>query len=236
MSPLDTNIHMLELVAKKLGVELCKEMTFVGGCTTGLLITDPFSRDQVRHTDDVDLIVSVISYVSFYDLKDRLKELGFKEQGLTEDEDTPTCAMFLDGLRVDFMPDSEEILGYSNRWFYAATKNAIVHSLPSGRKIKLVTPVYFLATKLEAFKGRGNGDVLGSRDIEDFLNVIDGRDEIIVEIQLASSEVKSYISSEVQALLETRQIDYAVQSTAQNNSDRINLLNERLESIVKMGR
>lgn len=48
---------MLGLVATALGPELSREMAFVGGCTTALLLTDAVSREGVRSTDDVDLIL-----------------------------------------------------------------------------------------------------------------------------------------------------------------------------------
>ncbi len=54
--------RMLVEVARALGPELINQVTFVGGCTTALLLTDEVTAEQVRHTDDVDLIVHVISY------------------------------------------------------------------------------------------------------------------------------------------------------------------------------
>lgn len=53
---------MIETVARALGDDLLKEVAFVGGSTTGLLITDEFTREEVRYTDDVDLIVNVVGY------------------------------------------------------------------------------------------------------------------------------------------------------------------------------
>ncbi len=50
------NIQMLETVAQALGRDLCQEVAFVGGCTTALLLTDEFSREEVRYTEDVDLV------------------------------------------------------------------------------------------------------------------------------------------------------------------------------------
>jgi hypothetical protein len=47
--------------------------------------------------------------------------------------------------------------------------------LPSGAGVRSVSAPYFLATKLEAFDGRGSGDYLTSHDIEDLVAVIDGR-------------------------------------------------------------
>ncbi len=73
MGALTVNRQMLEKVAQALGEELLPTMTFVGGCTTGLLLTDAFASEQGRHTDDVDLIVHVMGYVGFYQLQEQLK-------------------------------------------------------------------------------------------------------------------------------------------------------------------
>jgi len=40
-------------------------------------------------------------------------------------------------------------------------------------------PPLFIATKLEAFRGRGGGDVVTSHDLEDIVMVIDGRPELV---------------------------------------------------------
>jgi hypothetical protein len=71
-------------------------------------------------------------------------------------------------------------------------------------RIRVITPIYFLATKLETFRGRGNNDYSGSHDLEDVIAVIDGRPEIVDEVLAASSDVRSYIGSEVGQLLSTR--------------------------------
>lgn len=42
--------------------------------------------------------------------------------------------------------------------------------------------VGFIATKLEAFAGRGAGNFLTSHDIEDVLNIVDWREELTAEI------------------------------------------------------
>jgi dihydropteroate synthase len=57
------NIEILAKVANALG-ELRERMTFVGGCATGLLITDP-GASPVRATHDVDAVVAVVSLAEF---------------------------------------------------------------------------------------------------------------------------------------------------------------------------
>lgn len=57
------NQAMLILTIDKLG-ELADEMVFLGGCATGLLITDP-AAPPIRVTRDVDAIVQVVSRADY---------------------------------------------------------------------------------------------------------------------------------------------------------------------------
>ena len=221
---------MLLRVAEALGADLRKQMAFVGGCTTGLLLTDAFSLEQVRHTDDVDLIVHVIGHASFSTLQSQLRRNGFQHG--TEAGD-PLCAMRLGEMRVDFMPDDEEILGFSNRWYPDALSTAEDYPLTDTMIIRLVKPVYFIATKLEAYHGRGNGDPLASRDIEDILNLFDGRPGLIKEIRCAAPELRSYIGQEIRSLLQNTEFEYAVQSCALGDNDRESLIFERLDQVAE---
>lgn len=230
MSAFTTLQAMLCRVAKALGPDLLQQMTFVGGCTTGLLLTDDFTREQVRSTDDVDLIVHVMGPAGFAKLQTALGERGFRVSP-QEDDDFPICAMKLDDLRVDFMPDDDS-LGFSNRWYKDAMATSTPYDLDQETTIQLVSPVYFVATKLEAWKGRGRGDPLASQDIEDILNLIDGRPELHGEIQSAGEEVRNYIRHEIGQLLSNSNIGYAVASQSGGDIDRENLLFERLEALA----
>lgn len=55
--------------------------------------------------------------------------------------------------------------------------------------------------KLEAFKGRGKGDFLGSRDFGDIVTLIDGRPELLEEVRSADAAVRAYIAAEMRRLL-----------------------------------
>jgi hypothetical protein len=79
---------------------------------------------------------------------------------------------------------------------------ATERELEEGLRIRVATPPYFIATKLEAFHGRGKGDYANSHDLEDLLTVIDGRDVVVGEIAEAVA-VRGYIAREFRALLET---------------------------------
>lgn len=104
-------LEMLKMVATALGDDLRSRLVFVGGCTTALFITDPITLEDVRTTDDIDLIVDLTGLPAWAQLQEDLHQRGFMEAA---DEDV-ICRMHLGSLKVDFMPDDAAILGFSNR-------------------------------------------------------------------------------------------------------------------------
>jgi predicted nucleotidyltransferase len=230
VSNANRHVEMLTMVAKTLGPELCQQVAFVGGCTTSLFLTDEFTREQVRHTEDVDVIVSLVGVASFARLQALLRDLGFQD---SQDKDDPICAMKLGSLRVDFMPDDEKILGFSNRWYQDAWSSAEDYVLETEVTIRLIKPVYFVATKLEAYLGRGDNDPLGSRDIEDFLNLFDGRPGLLAEIEQSDPKLRKFIAIEIQKLLEDQNFAYAVQACALGDGGREALIFQRLEKAAQ---
>jgi hypothetical protein len=101
------------------------------------------------------------------------------------------------------MPSERGILGFDNRWQGAAIPHAIARELPSGATIRAVSPPHLLATKLEAFKGRGNRDFLGSRDFSDIIAIVDGHEELVEEVARSPADVRDYnIASQLRDLLE----------------------------------
>lgn len=99
------------------------------------------------------------------------------------------------------MPSDPSILGFANQWQGAGIPHAVERQLPSGAVIRAVSPPYLLATKLEAFKGRGERDFLASHDFDDIIALVDGREEVVDELASASADVRDYLSSEVAAML-----------------------------------
>lgn len=70
-------LDMLETVAAALGDDLCNQMVFVGGCSTAVLVTDEISLQEVRATDDVDLIIGLSGVSQWMQLEEKLREKGF---------------------------------------------------------------------------------------------------------------------------------------------------------------
>lgn len=194
------NLELLTAAAKLLG-PLVDELVFVGGCATGLLITEEAIAD-VRPTVDVDAISEVTSYAGYVNLSERLRALGFKPD---TSEGAPLCRWLHSGIKVDVMPLDEGVLGFSNRWYESAIATAQVHELEDGLRIRVVTAPYFYATKLEAFKGRGAGEYVASHDLEDLITVVDGRPQLLEELQATLADVRAYIARETTALLDSPQ-------------------------------
>lgn len=223
-------LQMLEAVADALGAELRQQVAFVGGCTTVLLITDEYTQETIRGTDDVDLVIHLTSTAAWYRLEETLKTKGFKNTG----QDTVTCRLRLGALKVDFMPTDEKILGFSNTWFVGGLENAIDYTLPNGTPIKVFAAPWFLAAKLQAYLGRGKGDLLMSNDIEDIIALLDGREELIAETKHAPIELRRFVGEELSSLLRLTAFQDVIQSTAQD-PDRETLIYERLDRLIEFG-
>ena len=139
----DPNRALFESVVRLLAPVL-DELVFVGGCTTGLFISDP-AAGGIRPTKDVDAIVDVTSHAKYAALSERLRALGLAEDTTP---DAPLCRWRRDDLIVDVMPVDEQMLGFSNRWYPAAIETARTIQV-SGHSVRVVTPALFIATKIE---------------------------------------------------------------------------------------
>ncbi|MBN1379995.1 MAG: hypothetical protein JXA04_12260 [Gammaproteobacteria bacterium] len=226
------NLELLMLAVDQLG-ELADEMVFLGGCATGLLITD-IAAPPIRVTRDVDAIVHVMSLAEYYQLSKKLRGKGFQED-LTDD--APICRWLSKNVILDIMPTDTQILGFGNNWYIPAAKNSIKVKLLSGKTINMVSTPYFLITKLEAFTGRGCGDYLMSHDIEDIVAVLDGRPELLSELKETETELVKELSDRFRTMLrDTRFVD-AISGHMPSNKisqQRVPAILEKIEQISKL--
>src|SRR5690606_6029625 len=181
------------------------ELVFVGGCMTGLFITDP-AAGGIRPTRDVDAIVDVTSYAEYTALAERLRELGLHEDA---SPGAPLCRWREGHLIIDIMPTDATVLGFSNRWYPTAIDTAETFHI-AGHDVRVVIPSLFIATKLGAFHGRGGNDVFASHDLEDIIAVVDGRPEIVGDVAAAADDVREYLCVEIKALLDNRDFTEAL--------------------------
>jgi len=226
------NIALIETVAIHLG-PLRSRVVFLGGATIALLITDD-AAPYIRATDDVDVIVEVASYGEYMNsLRSDLLGCGFLED---HSDGAPICRWIVAGIKVDVMPTDESIFGFGNKWSLEALRHAVPLELSDDLEIRLVTAPYMLATKLEAFYGRGEGDYWGSRDIEDIIRLIDGRPSIVEEIRNADDSVRMYLVAQLGTLLRIRDFVDAIQCHLLGddvNQSRATIIEERLRRIAR---
>ena len=194
--------HNLALLtdAARLLQPLLNELVFVGGSTTALLITDKAAGD-VRPTYDVDAIAEITTYADYANFSERLRKLGFAEDST---EGAPLCRWRQNQTSLDVMPLDEKILGFSSRWYKPAMDSAATRELEPGLRVRVITAVFYCATKLAAFAGRGKDDHQASPDLEDLVAVIDGRAELIQEINAAPDDVRHFLAAEIRKLLAVR--------------------------------
>lgn len=190
------NIEILRLALDRLGA-IADEFVFVGGCAAGMLITDA-AAPSIRATVDVDAVVQVSSRADYYRLSTKLRARGFSED---RSKGAPVCRWLHAPLILDVMPTDKDILGFGNSWYEGATRTAQTIHLDTGESLKLITAPYFIVTKLDAFDNRGYGDFQMSHDMEDIIAVIDGRPELLAEIQSSEPALVQAIASRFQKLL-----------------------------------
>ncbi|MFP3676687.1 hypothetical protein SB725_06100 [Pseudomonas sp. SIMBA_041] len=224
----DHNYELIEFVADGLGAAFLTEVAFVGGCTTAMLVTDTAVLDDIRFTDDVDLVIELAGISAWQHLIERLADKNFKITG----EDEVNCRFRFNDVVVDVMPSDPAVLGYANRWFVEGLARADKFTLPSGTVIQIFKPTYFLATKLEAFSGRGGGNPY-HKDVEDILILIDGRTELLEEVRQAEPELKGFITSGIRELIGLSGIDYVIESSGsvQANPDRGRIIYMRMKDL-----
>ena len=221
---------MLELVARKLG-ELNDKVVYLGGCATALFINDPLSLD-VRPTVDVDCIIDVISLGQYYKFESELSKVGFKKSM----HDDVICRWHYDDIILDVMPAEKKILGFGNRWYKEALDYAITHEISDNLIIKSVSAPYFLATKIEAFRTRGNNDYLASHDFEDIITVIAGRVNIANEVASSSDELKAHLRLTFGDILKDAQFEQALPGHVSDGPvtlQRVQTVMGRIRDIVR---
>jgi hypothetical protein len=202
MPPL--NIGALRAVAGKLD-PTGLNYAFTGGSIVNLLIDNP-EFSPARPTDDVDVIVELLSTARYSDIEATLRQHGFEHDMR---EDTPICRWRLGELIVDIMPTQGEQIGLNTTWFAEVLAHAI-ETEHAHTPLKIVSAVGFLVTKYLTFTERGEGDFYASHDLEDFITVLDGRAAIVEEINEAPEALRNYLITNIQSLVEDEDFQEAL--------------------------
>lgn len=204
------NLAILELVAQALG-PVRERVIFVGGCATGLLLTQE-RPDRIRITEDVDIVAQALTVHDYHAIEKQVRAQGFSNDMRPN---APICRWVYKNVTLDLMPTVKDILGFANRWYPLALQTAELVTLPSGMSIRLISAPVFIGTKLEAFKDRGKDalgrpDFLGSHDLEDIITVADRRPALLGECHAATPELRAYLAAEFTALFANPEFEQAL--------------------------
>lgn len=231
------NLAMLRDVARRLE-PLLPRLAFLGGVVAELFFTEPTARPG-RATSDVDMIIDLVNYGQYAEmLREELVALGLEEDTT---EGAPRCRWrFIAAPRqiVDIMPTNGEVLGFSTEWYADAFRTAEPFQVPGGPVIRLITPAYYLATKLTAFRDRGTRDPIASHDLEDIIAVVDGRQSIVREIQASPPEVRAFIAAAWRDLLESGSVPALLEAHLapdEASQARAGLVLARIEAMSWLG-
>ena len=227
---MNQQIYMLQKVAAVLAA-VPQTVVFTGGATISLYLDD-VSAPDIRPTDDVDCVVEITSRTEYYRFSELLRSLGLEE---STEGGAPLCRWQYEDITIDVMPCDESVLGFSNRWYTPGMANSIPYQLPNGRVIQIFSVPYLLASKIEAFIGRGNRSFYFSADIEDIVAILDGCDRLEAEVQQADVEVRRFLArwlrSEREAIGE---VIPAFLSSVARNAGRGRLVQERIERLINL--
>lgn len=205
---------------------------FIGGSIVNLLLDHP-GLSPARPTDDVDVIVGVLTSERYSEVEARIRTLDF-----THDmSGAHMCRWILGDLKVDIMPTDGTLIGLNTKWFAEALDTAEERSVRGDIRLRIVSPASFLATKLAAFFDRGNSDYYGSQDIEDMLTVIDGRSAIVTEMESAPQALRHYVCDSLRLLFKRADFQEAIPAALSSDDAsqaRLPLLRQKLAALVEL--
>jgi len=220
-----SNIAMIELIANALG-SLKEKVVFVGGSVAELYADYPEISD-IRPTTDVDCFLELHTYLNYSKLEEELRKLGFRDD-MTQG--APICRKIYQGIKVDFMPNDENVLGFSNRWYADGIKNKKESILPDGTSVYILSVEYYLATKFEAMNSRGGTDIRGSYDWEDIVYIMNNCAELVIAIkQCSNTLLVEYLREQCCLLLKNSNIREIIYTSLPYNSEE-----ESIDAILEI--
>lgn len=146
------------------------------------------------------------------------------------------CRYKVRGVIVDVMPTSEEILGFSNRWYSKGFANSKTYDISPVRTVRIFSPEYFIATKLEAFKGRGKSDGRSSTDFEDIVYVLNNRTKIWDEMKATDQDLKRYFEEEFGELIQNKYLTEWIGCHLEyRQQDRVGFIISKIRALITTG-
>jgi len=220
----EQNSKTLKLAAELLD-DFSKDIVYVGGITTFLYV-DVDIADDIHPTYDVDFVLETSKRKDYDLFQEKLRKKGFTHD---TSPGAPICRFkYGEELIVDAMPSDESILRFSNSWYEEGIRHK--EKVKVGDKEIHIFPLeYFIASKFEAFNGRGKSEPRLSWDLEDIIFILDGIKDF--HPQPTSDRLKSFLSEMCSQCLKP-QIQEAIAGFLRNNDEKITKVNQRLKMFM----
>lgn len=185
-------------VVNELLKDLGQDYVFVGGAIVSLYAAESTSESKIRPTNDVDVIVELASYGGYAKLDTKLRALGFKNDIVSG----VICRYQVQGITVDVMPTDPKVIGFSNRWYPEGFQTAVTHQIDRQTAVRIFTLPYFVASKLEAFIGRGKNNYISSTDFEDLVYIFENAHDFEGKMQAAPDHLKTFVRDELSRIID----------------------------------
>jgi len=224
------DLQAVAIVARRLE-PLNTKCVFTGGAIVPLLLDHP-GLVAARETKDVDVIIEVQTRLKLWELEERLRKLGFKNDSA---EGAPRCRWIVDGIHVDILPSTDIHGEFGDRWFEIAIRTATLKRIDD-MQIWVVSAPCLMATKLDTFLDRGKDDYAMSHDIEDLITIVDGRETLKGEIA-ESSDCRQFIGDGFTRLLASPKFRDSIQGHLlpdEASQRRLPLILKRMDEIAAL--
>jgi hypothetical protein len=130
---------------------------------------------------------------------DKLRELLATKRIFPASHETVMYRYNYEDVLIDFIPYEATALGPTNSWLKPGFKKAYPVQI-GDISINILPVSLFLATKWEAFKGRGN-DPRMSHDFEDIIYIIDNNLLVVEDIKQADINVQIFLKGMANEIL-----------------------------------
>jgi hypothetical protein len=220
-------LEEIKTIALALG-ELKNKVVFIGGSVVGLYV-DTQGAEEPRPTKDIDLTLQLLHYGDWALLEEQLATLNF----MHSPDENILCRYFYKGIMVDIMPSNENILGFSNIWYHEGIDEAIEYQIEPLLFIRIFPCSYFLASKIEAYKGRGN-DLRWSQDFEDIIYIFNNREQVVKDILNSKPHLLEYFQKEFLNLIKHPSFEEAlnIHLYKQGDEERIEFVKDKIRQIL----
>ena len=219
-------VDAIKTVALAFG-ELNEKIVFVRGAIVGLYADDP-GAPEVRPTNDIDIVLEIISLIELENLREKFAGRGIK---IAKDEKI-LCHFTYRNILLDVMSTKEVGWAPSNPWFGRGFKHLQSYTLDNVT-INILPLAFYLASKFVAYTARGV-DPRTSHDFEDIIYILDNRKTWVKDILESDIVVKSYIIDQLKKLRDDLFLQEAVLAHLEpaTQIQRFEMLYKKLEEII----